>query len=33
MNCPGTGIECDTVQIIEPNTDLLVDTAGSQQRY
>jgi hypothetical protein len=29
MSCPGTGIECDTVQIIEPNTDLLVDTAGA----
>jgi hypothetical protein len=29
MSCGTDTVECDTVQIIEPNDDLLVDTAGT----
>ena len=29
MSCETDGIQCDTVQIIEPRDDLLVDVAGT----
>lgn len=28
MSCPNSGIECDTISVIEPNGDLPVSTAG-----